>query len=63
MDGDALTSRLNDLGAESWDVVAVSPLAMMRGRTRDTVVLLKRQSARHREGTERRGLDVRIVSA
>ncbi len=45
LDADALTSRLNELGDQGWEVVGLSPMAMMRGRTRDMVILLKRARA------------------
>jgi uncharacterized protein DUF4177 len=42
LDGDALTARLNELGAEGWEVVAVTAMEMATGRTRDVVLVLKR---------------------
>ncbi len=42
LDGDALTSRLNELGGEGWEVVTMSAMEMATGRTRDMVILLKR---------------------
>ena len=42
LDGDALTRRLNELGEQGWEAVSMSPMAMMRGRTKDMVILLKR---------------------
>jgi hypothetical protein len=42
LDGDALAARLNELGADGWEAVAMSPMNFYQGRTRDLVVLLKR---------------------
>jgi uncharacterized protein DUF4177 len=42
LDGDALTAKLNELGSEGWEAVAMTGLAIMQGRTKDLVVVLKR---------------------
>jgi hypothetical protein len=40
--GDALTERLNQLGAEGWELVSTSTLQVDSGRTRTFVCILKR---------------------
>ena len=42
LDGDALTARLNELGAEGWEVAATSGMETSQGRTRYLVLILKR---------------------
>ena len=42
LDGDAFNERLNDLGAEGWELVSVFDTNMGHGRTRDVVAVLKR---------------------
>ena len=42
LDGDAVTERLNELGAEGWEAIGLSGLAMAQGRTADLVIILKR---------------------
>ncbi len=42
LDGDALTSHLNELGAQGWEVVSMTSMEMGTGRTRDVVLVLKR---------------------
>lgn len=42
LDGVALTSRLNELGEQGWEVVSMSAMEMTDGRTRDMVIVLKR---------------------
>ncbi|MFI5257764.1 MAG: DUF4177 domain-containing protein [Gemmatimonadales bacterium] len=43
LDGDALTSHLNELGLQGWELVGMSALEMATGRTRDLILVLKRQ--------------------
>jgi hypothetical protein len=45
-DAQALTDRLNALGAEGWELVTAVDTNMYEGRTRDLVLLLKRPSPR-----------------
>lgn len=42
LNGDALATRLNELGADGWEVVGMSALDSGGGRTRDVVLVLKR---------------------
>ncbi len=42
---DELTARLNELGAEGWELVSVFDTSMLQGRTRDVVAVLKRAGA------------------
>lgn len=42
LDGDALTARLNQLGASGWEVTATTAMETANGRTRNLVVILKR---------------------
>lgn len=45
LDAGALTSRLNELGKEGWEVVGMSAMeGMPHGHTRDLVLVLKRAS-------------------
>ena len=45
-DAQALTDRLNELGRESWEVVAALDTNMnMGGQSRDLVIILKRQTS------------------
>jgi len=37
-----LTDRLNELGRERWELVAMLDTNMLEGRTRDIVAVLKR---------------------
>jgi len=46
LDGDALTSRLNELGKQGWEVAGMSSMeGMPNGRTRDLVIVLKRNGS------------------
>jgi hypothetical protein len=42
LDGDALTSKLNELGVDGWEAVGVTSMALGEGRTKDLVIILKR---------------------
>ena len=42
LDGDALTTKLNDLGAEGWEAVGLTGMALGAGRTKDLIIVLKR---------------------
>jgi hypothetical protein len=42
LDGDALTERLNELGAQGWELVSTFDTNMEQGRTRQVVAILKR---------------------
>ena len=43
LDGDALTSHLNELGKQGWELVGMSSMeGMPRGSTRDLILVLKR---------------------
>ena len=42
--GDALTAKLNELGAEGWELVTAFDTNMAHGRTRDVIAVLKRPS-------------------
>lgn len=42
LDGDALTAKLNELGADGWEAVGLTAMAIGEGRTKDLVVVLKR---------------------
>lgn len=42
VDGDALTSKLNELGADGWEVIGLTGMAIGEGRTKDLIVILKR---------------------
>jgi hypothetical protein len=44
VDGQELTDRLNELGAEGWELTTAFDTAMGHGRTRDVIAVLKRQS-------------------
>ena len=43
LDGDALATRLNELGAEGWEMVGMSAMEAGVGHTRNLVCVLKRQ--------------------
>ena len=45
LDGDALTAKLNALGAEGWEAFGLSNMDTGQGITRDLVILLKRARA------------------
>jgi hypothetical protein len=42
LDGDALTSKLNELGAIGWEAVALTSMEVGQGRTSNLVIILKR---------------------
>lgn len=42
LDGEALTTKLNELGAEGWEAVGLTGMAIGQGRTKDLIVILKR---------------------
>ena len=44
VDGQELTDRLNELGAEGWELVTAFDTNMARGRTRDVLAVLKREA-------------------
>jgi hypothetical protein len=43
IDGQELTDRLNELGAEGWELVSIFDTNMSDGRTRDVLAVLKRR--------------------
>ncbi len=45
IDSDQLTSRLNQLGAEGWELVSIFDTNMSEGRTRDVFAVLKRPTS------------------
>ena len=45
LDGNALTAKLNELGAEGWEALGLTDMSMQQGRTKDLVIILKRQSS------------------
>lgn len=42
LDGNAFTEKLNELGAEGWELVSVFDTNMGHGQTRDVVAVFKR---------------------
>ena len=42
LDGNALTTRLNELGAEGWEALGLTEMAYREGRTKDLIIILKR---------------------
>lgn len=42
LDGDALTAKLNDLGAAGWEAIGLTGMNLGQGRTKDLIVVLKR---------------------
>lgn len=42
LDGDALTAKLNELGAQGWEAVGLTGMSIGQGRTKDLIVILKR---------------------
>lgn len=42
LDGDALTAKLNDLGAQGWEAVTLAPMSAGAGSTSNLVIVLKR---------------------
>jgi hypothetical protein len=45
IDGQKLNNRLNELGAEGWELVSVFDTNMLEGKTRDVIAILKRPAA------------------
>lgn len=45
LDGQAMTDRLNELGAQGWELVSVFDTNMAQGSTRDVFAVLKRRIA------------------
>lgn len=43
LNGDLLTARLNELGAQGWELVGMTSLDAGAGQTRDIVLVLKRE--------------------
>jgi Domain of unknown function (DUF4177) len=46
VDGDALVGKLNELGAQGWELVSMFDTNMARGRTNEIVAVLKRPRSR-----------------
>ncbi len=44
LDGNALTAKLNELGAEGWEALGVTEMGR-QGFTRDLVIILKRPAS------------------
>ena len=44
--GDELTAKLNELGAEGWELVTAFDTNMAHGQTRDVIAVLKRRGRR-----------------
>ena len=44
LDGNALTEKLNELGAAGWEAIGLTGMTFGTGRTRDLVIILKRAS-------------------
>jgi Domain of unknown function (DUF4177) len=42
LDGEAFNSKLNELGADGWELVSVFDTNMLQGQTRDVIAVLKR---------------------
>ena len=42
LDGNALTAKLNELGADGWEALGLTEMTMQQGRTKDIVIILKR---------------------
>ena len=45
LDGNALTAKLNELGSEGWEALGLTEMSTQQGRTKDLVIILKRQSS------------------
>ena len=45
LDGNALTTKLNQLGAEGWEALGLTEMTMQQGRTKDIVIILKRPAS------------------
>ena len=46
IDAQKLTDRLNELGADGWELVSTFDTNMLNGQTRDVVAVLKRPASR-----------------
>ena len=42
LDGDALTTKLNELGTDGWEAVGLTGMAIGQGRTKELIIILKR---------------------
>ena len=42
LDGNALTAKLNELGAEGWESVGLTAMETNQGRTKNLIIVLKR---------------------
>jgi hypothetical protein len=42
LDGEAFNSKLNELGADGWELVSVFDTNMLQRETRDVIAVLKR---------------------
>ena len=42
LDGDALTTRLNELGADGWEALGLTEMAYRGGGAKDLIIVLKR---------------------
>jgi hypothetical protein len=42
LDGDALTAKLNELGADGWEALTIAPMTVGAGSTSNLVIVLKR---------------------
>jgi hypothetical protein len=42
LDGDALTAKLNELGADGSEAVGLTGMTLGAGRTKDLIIILKR---------------------
>ena len=45
LDGNALTAKLNELGAQGWEALGLTEMSTQQGRTKDLVVILKRPTS------------------
>jgi hypothetical protein len=44
LDGNALTAKLNELGADGWEALGLTEMSLQQGQTKDLVIILKRQT-------------------
>jgi hypothetical protein len=42
LDGEALTAKLNELGAGGWEALGLTAVEVAQGRTKNLVIILKR---------------------
>ena len=42
INGQTFTDKLNQLGAEGWELISVFTTNMLEGKTRDVIAILKR---------------------